>query len=183
MPAAVARTRSAAAGLRRWSLLGGVGAVILVALTAALYMFIRDGAMAGDRSEEKATHTITGTVQTALGSESFHCGGTIGPEQALDMLASRETAPCPDGAGGVYGDIADGTQVTVKDAKGVVLAVGSLSGGTYDGDKFAVVFDLSVENVPEEDLYQVEVAHRGALSFSLQDMDVNGWAVWFSLGV
>ncbi|MFI9817563.1 hypothetical protein [Saccharothrix variisporea] len=65
---------------------------------------------------------------------------------------------------GGYSDIFDGTAVTVYDAAGKVLALGKLENSKFiNGD---CEFTFTVAGVPDgEQFYQVEVAHRGKVSF------------------
>jgi hypothetical protein len=92
----------------------------------------------------------------------------------LTSLERGETFPCPEGAGGGYSDIAAGGQVVVKDGAGRVLATTELSGGQVNTR--GCTFDFQLE-VPDTDFYQVEVTHRGALTFARSDLAANEWHV------
>uniref|UniRef100_UPI0031D88EB1 hypothetical protein n=1 Tax=Saccharothrix mutabilis TaxID=33921 RepID=UPI0031D88EB1 len=64
-----------------------------------------------------------------------------------------------------YDDIAEGTQVTVYDATGKAIALGALENSQYAGR--VCTFSFTVDEVPiGHDIYQVEVSHRGKVSFS-----------------
>jgi hypothetical protein len=68
------------------------------------------------------------------------------------------------GAGG-YDDIAAGTQVTIKDQAGAIIATGALDGGTwFSGTKESCGFHFVVSKVPDATFYSIEVSHRGALT-------------------
>lgn len=68
-----------------------------------------------------------------------------------------------------YDDISTGTQVTVYDRSGKVLAIGDLGPGLVKDGYWAdtCVFSILVEKVPAgRGLYQIEVSHRGKIAFS-----------------
>lgn len=77
-----------------------------------------------------------------------------------------------------YADIATGTQVTVRDAAGKAVALGTLGAGKvkslFDDPKSAVdgyadlcKFEFFVSKVPDgQSIYSVEVAHRGQVQFT-----------------
>jgi len=90
--------------------------------------------------------------------------------------ASIEGLECQGGSG--YGDIATGSQVTVRDGAGKVVAVGQLAKGVArpvgkDGEFSAAncSFALTVNGVPKGSaFYSVEVAHRGQVQFAAADI-------------
>lgn len=92
--------------------------------------------------------------------------------------------PCR-GSGG-YGDIEPGAQVTVADGAGDILAVGRLDAGIAVpagvGDIMYCRFSFTVSEVPVVDIYQVEVSHRGALTYSFDDLAAADWEVTLTLG-
>jgi len=100
----------------------------------------------------------------------------------MDMLSSGRTVPCPQGPGGGYDDVQEGAQVTVSNSSGNVLAVGRLENGIYNGGSMHVTFEFTVDDLPDAAIYQVEVAHRGALTYSKRDLTVRGWTVDLTLG-
>ncbi|MCS7476248.1 hypothetical protein ACFFQW_05115 [Umezawaea endophytica] len=64
-----------------------------------------------------------------------------------------------------YDDIAEGSQVTVYNASGKAVALGVLKDSDYVGGVCS--FRFAVPEVPAGDeIYQVEVTHRGKISFS-----------------
>lgn len=112
------------------------------------------------------SHTITGTM-TLIDSS----GWTSGEE-------------CY-GTGG-YDDIGEGSSVTIRDGRDAIIATGSLGGGTggeayLDDSTVSCNLSFSVADVPDVDFYQIEVSHRGALSYSKADMVSKGWSVDLSL--
>jgi hypothetical protein len=80
-----------------------------------------------------------------------------------------------------YDDIDHGASVTVYDAKGIVIATGSLGQGALMGGGASCAFPIIVAAVPEgSDFYQVEVSHRGKIS--VQAADARAGRVAVSLG-
>ena len=78
-----------------------------------------------------------------------------------------------------YDDISAGAPVTVKDKAGTVLASSFLDSGTSAGSD--CTFSLAVE-VPDSAFYQIEVGHRGAVTFSKSDLQSIGWTADLSIG-
>lgn len=89
-----------------------------------------------------------------------------------------------------YDDVRAGAQVTVADAKGKTIAVGTLGDGRTD--EFSTdssglyretcVFPLKVTGVPDSDFYSVEVAHRGELTYPKKKLEKAKWRVHLTLG-
>lgn len=69
-----------------------------------------------------------------------------------------------------FGDLSEGTEVTVTDNTSKIVAVGRLAGGVERG-RFKCVFPIYVSNVPRSDFYGIEVAHRGVVHYSLSDVE------------
>ena len=145
------RLPDAATGSRRgWPKLAGVAVAAVALLVAA-----NSGLLTPH-------HTVTGDFVLRGGSE-----GTI----FLDLGCS--------GIGG-YSDIGPGTQVTVRDGDGKILATSPLGVGSQDG--MACSFTFALRDVPEVAFYSFEVGRRGALNFSLEEMKADEWSVGLSLG-
>ena len=75
------------------------------------------------------------------------------------------------GSGG-YGDIDEGTQVTVKNGKGDTLTTTSLEAG--EGGRYLCTFKFSFDITEGEDRYVVSVSRRGEMSYSFADLKANG---------
>jgi hypothetical protein len=101
-------------------------------------------------------------------------------QRILDGLKAGKTYPCPLGAGGGFADLVPGGQVTVANGSGSVLADGSLTGGVLSMQ--GCTFDFSIPQVPQSSFYQVTVTHRGALTYSLDQMESNNWTVTSTVG-
>lgn len=79
-----------------------------------------------------------------------------------------------------YDDIHQGTQVTMSNASGKVVAVTELEEPSLDSHY--CVFAFVFHDVPDMDFYQLEVSHRGELVKSRAELDADGWAVHMTLG-
>lgn len=142
-------------------------AVLLVVL-AALALAGCGGGASATQSHKPATHTITVQFELSTGGD--------------------DVVECSGGSGG-YSDITSSTDVTVYDGSGKVIATAALGddctqpttdvGSTDFSD---ATWTTKVTNVPDEKFYQVEVGHRGKLTFSKADLASNGWTVSASLG-
>jgi hypothetical protein len=78
-----------------------------------------------------------------------------------------------------YEDLSAGAPVTIRDARGTVLGATTLPGGTDDGD--VCHFETKV-HVPDTSFYQVEVSHRGVVTFTRQDLAENNWIAGLTVG-
>jgi hypothetical protein len=79
-----------------------------------------------------------------------------------------------------YDDIADGTEVQIANQAGTILATGVLRGGT--GNLDSCDFTFSVPGVPTASFYQIEVSHRGNVTFSKAQLERNHWEADLTLG-
>jgi hypothetical protein len=98
----------------------------------------------------------------------------------LKGVMNGKTYPYPDGPGGGYGDIRNGTEITVLDAQGTVLAAGQLTHGELSG--VGAVFSFVISEVPKESLYQVRVADRGSVTYSFHQLEDSSWTISPALG-
>jgi hypothetical protein len=71
------------------------------------------------------------------------------------------------GIGG-YDDMVPGARVTVTDGGGKVIGIGSLGQGTFDGS--SCVFPFAVSGLPSASFYGVEIANRGVVQFSHEEV-------------
>jgi hypothetical protein len=121
---------------------------------------------------------VAATVLT-LASRSFVISGsmTLHDAYGIDSEIGRGGSPCL-GTGG-YSDIGPGTSVTVRDETGKTVATGSLDDGRPMGT--SCVFPFSMDEVPSgSNFYEVEISHRGGVTFSREELDERGASV--SLG-
>lgn len=120
------------------------------------------------------------------------CGGSEPAEPETQTvtvkfrLADFDTAfdDC-EGTGG-YSDIGTGASVTIRNGEGDVLGAADLGKGKpSDNGVQAAYCDWTVElsDVPaDEDFYVAEVASRGEVTSSREDLEADGWTFELSLG-
>jgi len=84
------------------------------------------------------------------------------------------------GTGG-YSDIAEGLGVTVKDDAGKIIGTSQLSGNVQESSGSTCSYTFAV-HVPDSDFYSIEVGHRGALTYSRDELEGRKWEVGFTLG-
>ncbi|HEX5566739.1 MAG TPA: hypothetical protein VFY14_07405 [Streptomyces sp.] len=107
--------------------------------------------------------------------DSFSTDGTLTVAGVGAGLLSGK--PC-SGTGG-YSDIRFGTQVSVTDAAGTLVAKGSL--GLGQKTELGCEFPFTVDDItPGSKFYTVEVSHRGGLTQSEDELRAGGLA--FTLG-
>lgn len=147
---------------------GVIAAVVAVVLLAVVALTVF----------KKESHTITGsiTLSAFLGDTSI----------ALDDYQNPAKGDECSGLGG-YDDMDAGTEVTVKDEDGTLLATGSLQEGklsdfSEDGAFFLCKFSFVIEDVPDAKFYSIETGTRGEISFSKEEMEKQDWEVGLSLG-
>jgi hypothetical protein len=94
-------------------------------------------------------------------------------------------APCR-GQDADYPDIRVGTPVTVRDGAGALLGTGTLSGGTLRkgplrgrDDDCVYLFSL---NVPDRDMYRIEVGRRGSVQFPRSELERSNWKADLTIG-
>lgn len=131
-----------------------------LALTAALLLVVTGCGSSDD------TDAASGPSPSPSEVATFAAYGT------LTVPGIKAESACI--AKGGYDDVTGGAQVTVRDAAGKAVALGELGGGSlkddgYDADDYDDVtcyFDFTVQKIPDGgDIYSVEVAHRGEVSF------------------
>jgi hypothetical protein len=128
----------------------------------------------GGASSVHAAAPVTPTTFAVTGSmlispDYTQLWSDTGGQKDSASIAGKQ---CRGGAG--YDDIAAGSQVTIRNGDGKVVAVGSLDSGITQviGDSGEVglancSFALTVDRVPQgSKFYSVEVAHRGQVQFT-----------------
>jgi hypothetical protein len=118
-----------------------------------------------------ASHTLSGDITVADTEVSEFLDPSV--------ITSATGGFCTTSGG--YSDIAFGTAVVVKDAKGEIIATGALGIGETTGSRICQ-FPLTVKGIPNSDFYSVEVSHRGALSYSIDELESEDWTLHLSLG-
>jgi len=71
-----------------------------------------------------------------------------------------------------------------KNESGTVIATGTLDRGASDATYPTVVchFSFTISNLPDAKFYSIEVTHRGALTYSQDQLNSDGWKVEASIG-
>lgn len=140
--------------------------VALVTLVAVIVVGAVVGGWAVLSRATSSTHTIRGDM-SLMDSDSFR---------------GRRTGGACSGSGG-YADIDEGTTVSIKNESGTLIGSGSLDAGTIVSDTLgACVFPFNVEGVKDASFFQVEVSHRGGLSYSKKEIEAKSWTVDATLG-
>lgn len=135
----------------------GIIAVLAAVLLVAWVATSSDGSTSGGVAEAE-TFTLIGQVELAG-------AGTFTADDGEDCTGK-------DSAG--YPDIKMGTAVTVYDAAGKVIAMGSLGKGAPVLERYPApcVFPFIAPSVPAgESFYQVEVASRGRVAIEAADAE------------
>ena len=97
-----------------------------------------------------ATHTIQGSLQLY---------------DSTGYMLDGDTCSGADG----YADLQQGAAVTVADESGRIIATTQLGAGRRDGPYCA--FPFKVSNVPSARFYQIEVSHRGRVTFPADKLE------------
>jgi hypothetical protein len=138
-----------------------VGAIIVIAALAL------GGGFVFLRAEGYPKHQVAVTFAFTMDVTGFY-----GFENALP-------GKC-EGNGG-YSDLSAGASVILKDESDRTIAATSLGWGTSDSTVCTFKFTLS--DVPDNaTFYNIEVSHRGTVSFSHADMVKSGWTIGLSIG-
>lgn len=146
-------------------------------------------AAAAAAAAKAAGHTLTGAITEPdiNGALVTRVGGYPGQALSgltmsqlnkmgsmLDAMKTGRTYACPEGSGGGYEDIARGGQVVIRDGNGSILATTSLLGGTLGVHGCTFAYSAHVPDVP---FYEVTVTHRGALTYSKQQLAASRWHI------
>lgn len=112
--------------------------------------------------------------------------GTLTLAQSGVALVSRLNIgdACTSDSGG-FSDITSGAQVRVTDEKNTLLATAALQDGKIVEDHSGFhncVFPFTVKVPAGKAFYQFEVSHRGAISFSADDLKSKNNTVALSIG-
>jgi hypothetical protein len=143
---------------------------------AAVVSGCSGGSGAGQASQQ--AHTIRGTISISPPSDT----SSAIQIPAFDTSAVDCQDPKYDTVVSGYGDLTPGTQVSVKDASGKLIATGQLGDGKIASQGSTCIMSFTVGDVPDNSFYQVEVAHRGNVNYSLKEMQDNGWQISLTIG-
>lgn len=137
----------------------------------------------GARPLVASKHTLSGALTVGSTNATDACGYNGDARQRLERLHELfdgRTFPCPDGPGGGYNDLRDGTSVSVSDGAGTLLATGHLKDGLQK--MTGVTFNFTVSELPDADFYKVSIGGRGELPYSKSDLESAGWSVSATIG-
>lgn len=110
----------------------------------------------------------TGTVPTRASTvQQFHAAFTVGRPSTGGMIGSG------------YSDLAPGTDVTVRNEKGDIIAIGDLEVGQWE--RRACRLSFTVSDVPSARFYEIEVGRRGAQRYSSEHVEAPGFRVDLTL--
>ena len=116
---------------------------------------------------------VSGTFTLFTGADSIYLLDDTSPG-----------APC-EGDGG-YGDIGAGAPAKLTDEENTILAAETLGTGellSEDGLVFGCDFKIAFTDVPmDRKFYSVEVAGRGEITYSRDEMEKSDWEISLSIG-
>ncbi|MFI9615370.1 hypothetical protein ACIHCM_27455 [Streptomyces sp. NPDC052023] len=166
----------------RWSRLSrGTVLAIGVGLGAAVVGACWAGVSLADENESgspEAGATRSPSATAELPEDAMAPFSTDGTLTVAELGPGLDPGELCSGTGG-YSDIDFGTQVTVTDAVGTLVAMGSLGFGekTEQGCQFPFTVD---DITPGSKFYTVEVSHRGGLTQTEEELRAGG--LGFTLG-
>jgi len=117
---------------------------------------------------------VAAVLLTSGGGGSHTVNGTF-------SLLDNDTASSDCHGQGGFGDIDQGTTVTVKNESGTILGSGALSAGKADSLGFTCTYKFAINGVGDAKFYAIEVSHRGSVSYSASKMDSLNWRPALSL--
>lgn len=131
-----------------------------------------------------AVVALAGCGGEAAAGNASPAGHTLTVEFTLTV--SDSGGSCEGGQGG-YSDIDPTTAVTVYDAAGKVVGAAPLGTDCLDtfgdtADPSTAAWTTKVPGIPDSKFYQVEVGHRGKLTFSRAQLAGADWTAQTSLG-
>lgn len=109
---------------------------------------------------------INAALQASGQDTTFDIAGTISLTSGATSSSASSGYDCVGTKG--YDDLSPGAAVTISDEAGKLLAKGNLDSST--GGSSYCVFSFTVSGVPSgSKFYEVEVAHRGGISFTEEE--------------
>jgi len=88
---------------------------------------------------------------------------------------------CEDGGSGGYDDIGPGMPVTVRDQDGKIIGSSSLPDTGEEIENHACEWTMPIE-VEDAEQYAVEGGHRGAVTYSREQLEGKDWTVMMGVG-
>ena len=142
------------------------------------------GALAGCG---QASAELPGSATKTAAPTTVDVSGTFTLITGADSILADYTDPgTPCEGGGGYSDIAAGAPATLTDEVNTVLAAETLGSGELLPDPGLVLgcqFKITFTDVPmDRNFYSVDVANRGELTYSRDEMEKMDWEVSLSIG-
>ncbi len=141
---------------------------------AALVTFGCSSNLSSTTSKSNQTYNLKGSITVVSERQYF------GIRQGKEGKPGEECFMV-----GPYSDIAEGMKIVVKNGKGEILAIGSMSGGKFNESGYtqsSCTFKFLVNNIPKSDFYIVEGGRRGENQYSFAEMEQSKWNLEYSLG-
>lgn len=137
------------------------------------------GVLAGIVIVVASIFIVAGPKEGTQETEDLGVSGTfvLGDFPRFGNLESGDSCA---GDGG-YSDIHNSTQVVARDGQGSILSITRLGAGVADGIGNCV-FSFSFSEVPMVDFFGFEVANRGEVRYSYDDLTSEDFRVYLSLG-
>jgi hypothetical protein len=152
---------------RGWAM--GIAAMLgLVLGGGAVAAVLGTGLLGGSAPADGAVPAPAAVPATFAVSGSLTLSDTSSYGPSIDV-----TGGSCNGDGG-YSDIRTGAGITVADAAGTIVAIGSLGPGRASSS-MSCTFSFTVSQVPTgSDFYLIEVSHRGAVTYRGDDLRRSG---------
>jgi hypothetical protein len=115
-----------------------------------------------------STHTLTGSITVTDTPSGYY--GTSSVTVYGEFCSTS----------GGYADMQTGANVVAKDAASKIIATGSLGVGVAVGS-YGCEFGFTLV-VPDSEYYSIEVSHRGALTYSRDELAAELWDLSLTLG-
>lgn len=144
---------------------------LLLLVAGFVYLATRDTG-----SDTEVVGSTTKRKLTLIGTFQLH--------EPPTLYTAKPGDPCLFGGRGGYKDIQDGTQVTLSDGADTIRAVTKLEDGKWAGAGAAQYCEwrFYFSEVPDLDVYQVEVAHRGKIAYTRQQVRESSFVATLTLG-
>lgn len=155
-------------------------ATLALAWTAALAILIAAACqppvvVVGD---PPATHRLVPRTPTPAPTARLLSGTVTLTQDGLEV--DNRTDECR--GSGQFAYLVPGVDVLVLDSRGTIVATTHLSAGTLGSDSRACVFEFGPVAVPNTAIYQVDVARRGRVTFSRDELVAQDWTVGLTIG-
>jgi hypothetical protein len=145
--------------------------LIVLAVAAVMAAGCGQGSKGSTATTAQATTT---TLPTISGTAELH---------SADGVLELDDGTCTGTSG--YDDLTEGASVTLRDEHGTTIGTSALGPGTLSGAGLSKVctFPFTITDVPTSaKFYAVEVSHRGAVTYSHDQLAQQGWTVGLTIG-